>query len=109
MEIDIRDPAFVEKTMLVNALDKVIDPELNISIIDLGLVYDLRVDVRAKRIDVDMTLSSPACPMAAMLTGHVKIAANGALPGFDTTVHLVWEPKWNADHISEAGRSILGW
>ncbi len=109
MEIDIRDPEYTAKLAVLQTLSRVIDPELGVNIIDMGLVYAIRVNSPAKEIMVEMTLTSAACPMGSMLTGHTRVAAGEALPGFDTTVTLVWEPKWNADRISEAGKQLLGW
>lgn len=94
---------------MLQALSRVIDPELGVNIIDMGLVCGIHVNSAAKEITIEMTLTSPACPMGSMLTGHTRVAANEALPGFETTVTLVWEPKWNADRISETGKQLLGW
>ncbi len=109
MYIDIKDPAFGEKSKIVQALGKVTDPELGVNIVDLGLVYEVRVDMDLHKIFVDMTLSTPSCPMGAMLTGHVAVAGNAVMPGYETIVTLVWEPKWHAGLISEEGKAMLGW
>jgi len=109
MEIDIRDSFYQEKHKITQALFEVVDPELSINIIDLGLVYSIQIEENAKRIVINMTLSTPSCPMGGLISNHVKIAVEAAMPGYNTIVELVWEPKWNADKISDSGRTQLGW
>jgi metal-sulfur cluster biosynthetic enzyme len=109
MKPDITDPAYAELNAVTEALYGVSDPELGINIIDLGLVYEIAVDQQARKIHVVMTLSTPSCPMGGMITAHVKLTAEQALPGYEADVELVWEPRWNADHISDADREALGW
>lgn len=107
MTIDITDKQYEAKMSVLTALHEVADPELGINIVDLGLVYDIQVDDSAKTICIDMTLSTPSCPLGGIITGHVKIAVELARPGYNTSVNLVWEPRWNYDKISEAGRAML--
>ena len=107
LEIDLTDPYYQVKAVVLQALHEVIDPELGINIVDLGLVYDL--EVTEKKIYVYMTLSTPSCPMGGMITAHAKLAADQAAMGRETYVQLVWEPKWNASMMSETARIALGW
>ncbi|VAV93504.1 PaaD-like protein (DUF59) involved in Fe-S cluster assembly [hydrothermal vent metagenome] len=88
------------------ALRDVIDPELGLSIVDLGLVYGVAVENRAAT--VVMTTTSPMCPLGAVLTRGVEDRLN-QLEGVDSVeVHLVNEPPWTADRLSDEARTILG-
>ncbi|HRO41573.1 MAG TPA: metal-sulfur cluster assembly factor [Flavipsychrobacter sp.] len=104
---ELTDKYYKEKFTVLNALHQVNDPELNINIVDLGLVY--AVEVTDRDINVDMTLSTRSCPMGGMITAHAKLAVEEAMPGYTVVINLVWEPKWNADKISEEGKALLGW
>ena len=106
---EISDPDYQVKTRILEALYEVSDPELNINIVDLGLVYGLQLHHETREIIIEMTLSTRSCPLGGLITSHVKLAAEGALSGYTATVNLVWEPKWNADRISDAGKAALGW
>ncbi len=109
MNLTISDSSYNLELQVLNALYEVNDPELNINIVDLGLVYEVRVDEVAGQIMIEMTLSTRSCPLGGLITSHVKVAAEGALPGYTAEVNLVWSPKWTSDRISEAGRAALGW
>jgi phenylacetate-CoA oxygenase PaaJ subunit len=87
------------------ALAKVVDPEYAISILDLGLIYDVAVVADAVRIA--MTFTSIGCPAIEMLTDDVR-AAVAALPGVQHVhVDVVWSPPWTRDRISPRGRQVL--
>ena len=107
MTIAITDKLYEEKMKILTALHEVADPELGINIVDLGLVYGLELDANNKAVNIEMTLSTPSCPLGGLITSHVKIAVDEVMPGFTTNVNLVWEPRWNYDRISEAGRAEL--
>ena len=88
------------------ALRRVKDPELNLNILDLGLVYAIRVDGNA--VSVDMTLTSPGCPSGPEIMTdaerHLK-----AIPGVgDVAVNLVWSPFWSPERIEPRVRAYLG-
>ena len=90
------------------ALRDVIDPELKISIDDLGLVY--RADWTVRGIEVALTLTTPSCPLEEMLVQQAEQSLRARYP--ETAyigVELVWEPAWTIDRISERGRRQLGW
>ncbi len=88
------------------ALRRVKDPDLNLNIIDLGLVYEIAVDDRS--VKVDMSLTSPACPSGPQLMGDTERAARG-VPGVkDVAVNLVWSPMWTPDRIEPRVRAYLG-
>lgn len=101
---DEEPPPTVDQVKL--ALRRVKDPELNLNIIDLGLVYDIAVNDRA--VTVDMSLTSPACPSGPQLMGDTERAAR-AVPGVkDVVVNLVWSPMWSPDRIEPRVRAYLG-
>jgi metal-sulfur cluster biosynthetic enzyme len=88
------------------ALRKVKDPELNLNIMDLGLVYDVRVS--GTDVDVDMSLTSPGCPSGPEIMSDAERALK-ALPGVGTvTVNLVWTPFWTPDRIEPRVRAYMG-
>ena len=88
-------------------LESVFDPELGINLVDLGLVY--RLEVKAGMVSVEMTLTTPGCPMG----DSMREAAERALlmiPGVSrVTVDLVWEPPWEPEMMTERARRELGW
>ena len=88
------------------ALRRVKDPDLQLNIIDLGLVYDISVDDRS--VKVDMSLTSPACPSGPQLMGDAERAVKN-VPGVqEVTVNLVWSPMWSPDRIEPRVRAYLG-
>ncbi|MHB1562212.1 MAG: metal-sulfur cluster assembly factor [Isosphaeraceae bacterium] len=96
----------IEQEALLDALRTVKDPELNVNVVDLGLVYS--VQTREDQVDVEMTLTSPACPAGPdILRGAVT--ALEAVPGIaKANVRLVMSPPWTPDRMSEAARDELG-
>ena len=86
-------------------LFQVIDPELNVNIVDLGLVY--RIEIVANRIEIDMTLSSPGCPLGDVIVTDVYSTLKRHLPDYEPKVNLVWEPQWTPDLVTQAGRDAL--
>ena len=95
------------RPLVVRALSKVFDPEIPVNIYELGLVYDIIVDV-SRAVGIRMTLTAPACPAAQFLPGQVKQAV-AAVPGVtDARVDVVWEPPWTRERMSEAARLQLG-
>ena len=98
------DPLTEEQVRL--ALRKVKDPELNLNIIDLGLVYGIRVD--GNRVAIDMTLTSPACPAGPQIMTDAERVVKG-LPGVgEVAVNLVWTPFWSPDLIEPRVRAYMG-
>lgn len=86
--------------------EQVYDPELGINVVDLGLIYDVAVE--EGRIVVDMTLTTPACPLAAALPTAVQQVLRERFEGYDVEVNLVWEPRWTPERMSEEAREMLG-
>ena len=93
---------------LLDSLMQVIDPEVGINIVDLGLVYTIHLT--GTEATVEMTLTTPGCPLHASIEAAVKRALSSNHPGLTSiTVQLVWEPRWKVEFISEEGRRQLGW
>ena len=89
------------------ALYEVQDPEFPISILDLGLVYDVRADETAGRVTVSLTFTATACPCMDFITWDVRERLL-AEPGIeDVDVEIVWDPPWTTARIHERGRKIL--
>ncbi len=91
-------------------LREVYDPEIPVNIVDLGLVYDLRIEPRTtgSRVEVKMTLTAPGCGMGHAISMDAKSRIE-SLPGVaEADVQLVWDPPWNPDMISPAGQAKLG-
>jgi metal-sulfur cluster biosynthetic enzyme len=87
-------------------LRRVKDPELNLNIIDLGLVYDVQVE--GSNVRIDMSLTSPGCPSGPEIMGEAERQLR-AMPGVgDVTVNLVWSPFWSPDRIEPRVRAYLG-
>src|ERR1700683_1529315 len=100
-----KDPELEEKVM--GALKTVRDPEIPVNLVDLGLNYELIVR-KDGVVYVEMTLTTPACPVAGALPGQVRDAIS-SVPGVqDARVKLVWTPAWTKDRMSEEARLELG-
>lgn len=106
MEILLNSPLAAEQMKAKTALLSVIDPELNINIIDLGLVYEVRFP-SPRIIEVLMTLTTSHCPMGEAITTWTQNALTKAFPDFQVFVKLVWDPPWSFERISEEGRRQL--
>lgn len=107
IHIDLSDPHAIEKMKAQDALYSVIDPELFVNIIDLGLVYDFDFSKEGV-IDVTMTLSTPHCPMGDAITGGVQNVMDELFPERKTNVNLTFDPPWSFEMLSDEGRTQLG-
>ena len=108
LQFDITKKHCFLKIEIVEKLRLVIDPELEINIIDLGLIYSVVISEDNRSIQIEMTLSSPNCPMGAAIVGAVQNCMDHHYPSFKTFVNLVWEPAWSFESISEEGKRLLG-
>lgn len=97
-----------EEEKVVALLKGVIDPELMINIIDLGLVYDVRQDDAEKKIDIDLTLTSPGCPLGEVIMEDARQVIIAGYPDFKVEVNLVWEPMWTLERLTAEGKATLG-
>jgi FeS assembly SUF system protein len=92
---------------VMDALKTVQDPEIPVNLVELGLIYELLVK-KGGIVFVEMTLTTPSCPVAQSMPGEVKNAV-AAVPGVeDVRVKLVWTPPWTQDRMSEEARLELG-
>ena len=98
--------ATLDEAAVRTALRQVKDPELDLNIIDLGLVYG--VEIADGDIRIDMTLTSPGCPAGPMITNDAYRVLR-ALEGVkDVTIDIVWEPYWTPERIEPKVRALMG-
>lgn len=97
----------ISRIQVVAALGLIIDPELGINIVDMGLLYSAEIDEKDKSILINLTLSSRGCPMGAAILGGAENILKSYFPGYTIDVQLVWEPAWTPEFISEEGRELL--
>ena len=95
------------KDSMFGALENVIDPELGIDIVNLGLVYDVDLD-DAGLATVTMTLTSMGCPLGPVIVDQVKTALSELPEVKDTEVNIVWQPGWSKDMMSRYAKMALG-
>lgn len=96
----------ISKNQVIDILRTVIDPEIGINIVDLGLVYD--VSINDQIIDITMTLTTPGCPMHGSITDWVQRIITMTIPGSTVNVNLVWEPRWTPEKMSDEAKQQLG-
>jgi len=92
---------------IIDALQNVYDPELPVNIYDLGLIYSININAD-KSIDIEMTLTTPGCPVAQTFPGTVECAVKCVEGVEDVHVELVWDPPWTKDRMSEDALLSLG-
>ncbi len=95
------------EAQVVDVLKTCYDPEIPVDIYELGLVYRVEVDDGGK-VEVDMTLTSPACPVAGTLPPEVEAKINRLEDVASVRVDLVWDPPWNPDRMTDAAKLRLG-
>ena len=97
----------IDDQALMAALKNVYDPELGVNVVDLGLIYG--IEQQDRNIAVDMTMTTPGCPLHESMRQGVGEALS-TFPGVKRVeVRLVWEPLWTPDRITDDGRQALGW
>ena len=94
------------KNRVIEMVKKIYDPEIPVNIYELGLIYKIEVDEKNK-INIDMTLTSPNCPVAESLPKEVKENIMKVEGVSDVNLNLVWEPPWDKDKMSEAAKLEL--
>ena len=92
---------------VIEAISTIYDPEIPVNIYELGLIYDLQITAD-NRVQVEMTLTSPACPVAGTLPGEVEQKVREVEGVEDVALELVWEPAWTPERMTEAARLELG-
>jgi metal-sulfur cluster biosynthetic enzyme len=95
------------KESILGALEQVIDPELGIDIVNLGLVYDIEMTDEGKAI-VTMTLTAMGCPLAGIIVDQVQLALKDLPEVKDTEVNIVWNPPWSKERMSRYAKIALG-
>ncbi|MGN1384968.1 MAG: metal-sulfur cluster assembly factor [Bacillus sp. (in: firmicutes)] len=95
------------KDLMMGSLEQVIDPELGIDIVNLGLVYDIDLDEEGTAT-VTMTLTSMGCPLAGTIVDQVKTAMSDIPEVKETEVNIVWNPPWSKDRLSRYAKIALG-
>ena len=101
----VGDPALAPP--IHSALKSVIDPEMALDVVELGLVYRVEAAPAATRVRITMT--SAACPVAEYIVEEVGHALRAARPDVPVDVELTWEPPWDPERMSASARSAMGW
>ncbi len=91
---------------VIAALTQVWDPELGLDVVSLGLVYDVRVD--GDDVEIDMTLTTPGCPVSEQLPSEAYAAVREAVADATVTVNVVWDPPWTPERLSDDALRQLG-
>jgi len=99
------DPVLLEPVL--DALRTVYDPEIPVNIVELGLIYELMVK-KGGVVYVEMTLTTPACPVAQSMPGEVETTLRGVEGVTEARVKLVWSPPWDRDRMTEEAKLELG-
>ena len=90
---------------VIEALKDVVDPELNVNIVDLGLVYDLAWDEEHDALVIHMTLTSAGCPLTDVIEAETAQALDGTVEQF--RINWVWMPPWGPERITDDGRDMM--
>lgn len=98
----------ITKEQVLEELKKVIDPELNINIVDLGLIYDVDINKASNDVLITMTLTSPGCPLSIVFEEWIPEAVKKVEGVKNVKINLVWEPAWDPDKISDDVKEQLG-
>ncbi|MGM0560222.1 MAG: SUF system Fe-S cluster assembly protein [Pseudomonadota bacterium] len=101
------DVPLATEDQIVEALREVFDPEIPVNIYDLGLIYDMKIQENGD-VNITMTLTAPACPVAGQMPGEVAQKAASVKGAGEVTVVLTWDPPWDKDRMSEDARLALG-
>jgi FeS assembly SUF system protein len=94
------------KERVILEIKKIYDPEIPVNIYELGLIYNIEIDEKSK-VNIDMTLTSPNCPVAETLPNSVKDSVLKVDGVSDVGLNLVWDPPWDKDKMSEAAKLEL--
>lgn len=98
----------ITRKQILEQLKKVIDPELGVNIVDLGLIYDIDINQKLGKVKISMTLTTPGCPLSLFFEEWI-VEAVKKLPGVKgVKINLVWEPAWDPEKISDEAKESLG-
>jgi metal-sulfur cluster biosynthetic enzyme len=95
------------KDKVYEKLKTVIDPELNINVVDLGLIYNVEISEQDD-VSITMTLTTPGCPLHDSITSGVRYSVEGLEETQNVHVKLVWEPAWSPEKMTPEGLRLLG-
>lgn len=97
----------ITQSLVTNKLKEVLDPELGISIVDLGLIY--KVTVNKNEIDILMTLTTPGCPLISVIEEDIRLKISElGIEKNKIKINLTFEPAWTMDKVTKKGRKLLG-
>ena len=99
------DPVLMETALMASR--NVIDPEIQLNVVDLGLIYQIDFDKEGKKLFCSMTLTTRFCPMGSTIKSDVERCLSAAFPQFCIVVDLVFDPPWNRERITEPGKEFL--
>lgn len=105
-DVELPADASLEQ-LVIAAIRTVSDPEIHINVYDLGLIYHIDIN-EAAEVEIEMTLTAPACPVAEILPAQIETAVKSVQGVNDVKVNLVWDPPWSQACISEAARLEMG-
>ena len=98
----------MNEQQILETLKGVRDPEIGINIVDLGLVY--RVEIRPEELYIQITMTSPACPLHSVITRKIDKTLRSTFPKLGPmTIELVWQPPWSPEMMSDTAKKELGW
>jgi len=96
----------ITKEQVLDRLKTVVDPEIGINVVDLGLIY--KIDIKSDVVNIDMTLTVPGCPLMTMIAQSVKQQVEIIDGVKKVNVNIVWEPKWNPSMASDEVKKRFG-
>lgn len=98
----------METGKILESLKAVLDPEVGVNIVDLGLIY--KVEIKPEEVYIQLTMTSPACPLHGVITREMDKALRETFPDLGPmTIELVWDPPWSPELMSTAAKQQLGW
>ena len=100
------NPPELNEALVLETLRQVVDPEIDCNIVDLGLIYGSRIE--GAKVTVQMTLTTPGCPMHESIAQGVKNALRNLEAVEEAEVEIVWDPPWNPSMMSDYGRGGVG-
>lgn len=98
----------ITKERITEQLKQVLDPELNINVVDLGLIYNISIDQEKGKVDIQMTLTTPGCPLSFVFEEWIPEAVKKVEGVKEVFIDLVWEPAWSPDKISDDTKEMMG-
>ncbi len=98
----------LEESQIYEALKAVVDPEIQMNIVDIGLVYNIDIHENNDML-IQMTLTSPGCPFGPEIVRNTNEAASGVEGAGEVEIEVVWDPPWGPERMSEEARMIFGY